>query len=164
MEPFSKLNSPFPYNSFQLDLFVWINHLQLSSSLSYSVTSGTLKQSFSALNGSMRNVVSGLFSCSSRNRVTKLSCRCSTSASYLALCLFRMALMTCPLAFSRVGKCVNSPFSKCTLNSFSLLINANTLCTRSDSILNLPCRVRFKSVQVAQYVDQKAQVHNPLKI
>ena len=97
----------------------------------------------SASNGSTRNVICGLFSCRSRNRVTKLWCRFSTSVADLAVCLFRVVLVTCLLAFSEMGKCAKSPFWICVWNSFSCLTKANTLCRGSGSIFKLPCRVKF---------------------
>ena len=82
-----------------------------------SETRRAFKQSVSNLYGSARNIICGLFICRSRNRDTKLSFRVSKSVAYLALCLFRV--VACPLAFSRVGKCVKSPLLICSLNSFS---------------------------------------------
>ena len=108
-----------------------------------SETRGAFKQSVSNLNGSTRNVIYGLFICRSWNRDKKLSFRVSRSVAYVALCLFRVVIVTCPLAFSRVGKCVKSPLSMCSLNSFSLLTKADTLCTKSVSNFNLPCKFRF---------------------
>ena len=125
-----------------------------NSAATSSETRGAFKQSVLELNGPTRNVICGLSSCRSRNRGTKLSCRVSRSVAYLTLCLFRAPLVTCPLAFSRVGKCFKSPFWICALNNFSLLIKASTLFTRSGSVFNLPCKFRFNLFKwVTQHVD-----------
>ena len=81
-----------------------------TSGAASSVISGGFKQSISSLKGSTRKIICGLFSCRSQNWVTKLSCRFSPSVAYLSVCLFRAVLVTCPLAFSRLGNCAKSPF------------------------------------------------------
>ena len=83
-------------------LLTKMDHLQLSLSL---ICSGAFKQPVSAFKGLTRNVICGLFSCRSRNLVTNLLCKFSTSVVYLAVCLFRAVLVIYPLAFGRVGTC-----------------------------------------------------------
>ena len=103
-----------------------------------SETRGTFKQSVSKLNGSTRNVICGLFICRLQNRDTKLSFRVSRSVAYQALCLFRVVIVTCSLAFSRLGKCVKSPLSICSLNSFSLLTKQTHFAQSQAEILTYP--------------------------
>ena len=75
-----------------------------NSDAASSETRGSFKHSVSKLNGLTRNVIYGLFICTSGNRDTKFSFKVSRSVAYLALCLFRVVIVTCPLAFSWVGK------------------------------------------------------------
>ena len=101
-------------------------------------TRGAFKPSVSKLNGSTRNVICGLFIFKSRNRETKLSFRVSRSVAYLAFCLFRVVIVICSLAFSRVGKCVKSPLSIRSLNSFSLLARQTHFAQGQAAISTYP--------------------------
>ena len=109
-----------------------------NSDAASSETRGVFKQSVSKLNESTKNVICSLFICRSQNCDTKLSFRVSKSVAYIALCLFRVVIITCPLAFSRMGKCVESPFSICSVNSFSLLTKQTDFAPGQAAILTYP--------------------------
>ena len=69
-------------------------------------TRRAFKQSVLELNGSTRNVITGLFSCRSQNRDTKLSFRVSRSVAYMAfrLWLFAYSDSDLPAGFKQSGK------------------------------------------------------------